>query len=125
MFQTKLLSNSPTSGSILLHPFVSNNQNYQFNPINCHRFNQGLKFVSIWVVKKVTPEQLMVIKSCLQPPSDLYLVHKRAALINFITCHLVGNIQWRIQNFEKGVSDSATPTLAMPSFCNNAESAEF
>ena len=25
----------------------------------------------------------------------------------------------------RGVSDSATPTLAMPPFCNNAESAEF
>ena len=30
-----------------------------------------------------------------------------------------------IQNFEKGVTDSATPTVAMLSFCNNAESAEF
>ena len=26
--------------------------------------------------------------------------------------------QWQIQNFEKGVSDSATPTLATPSFSN-------
>ena len=33
-------------------------------------------------------------------------------------------MQWRIQNFEKGDSDSATPTLATP-FFYNAESAEF
>ena len=33
--------------------------------------------------------------------------------------------QWRIQNFEKGVLDSAIPTLATLSFSNNAESAEF
>ena len=32
--------------------------------------------------------------------------------------------QWRIKDLEKGVSDSATPTLTTPSFCN-AESAEF
>ena len=37
----------------------------------------------------------------------------------------IGPSQWRIQNFEKGVSNSATPTLAVPSFSNNAESAEF
>ena len=29
--------------------------------------------------------------------------------------------QWRIQNFEKGVSDSATPTLALPFYVESAE----